>query len=329
MIKIIPKKTKHALSFRLKIGRKKLLRHFKNEINPLCLAETRRGQASIWNSSFYNFYWSKYTRAWLPCVNTVTCNEKKGFEKLFFEEDREGGVKKVENTVNNLDLHVSAQTSLVPSASFFDLSSTDSASAWPLLAASESLCSQFRRNKSLCSQFRINKSLCSQFRRNKSLCSQFRINKSLCSQFRRNKRQEFPRNIWDYKQSFQNFICASKTLNYGTQSHALFGRYGIIFNNYGILTAKFLETTYMVVKKMVKKKRFWLRLCCQTPVTSRPAETRMGKGKGAINHWATLVRPGQIWFEFEALNTAQLNQILICLQNRSPYPIKLIGITKR
>jgi large subunit ribosomal protein L16 len=248
MIKIIPKKTKHALTFRLKIAKKKLLRRFKNEINP---------EGSIWNSPFYKFYWSKYTRAWLPCVDTVTCNQNK----------RE--VKRVEDTINNSNLHVSAQTSLVPSASFsflsqFDFNSTNSASAW------------------------------------------------------------FPRDIWDYKH--QN--CASKTLNYGTQSHALFGPYGIIFDNYGIITAKFLETTYMVVKKIVKKKRFWLRLCCQTPVTSRPAETRMGKGKGAINHWATLVHPGQIWFEFEALDTAKLNQILICLQNRSPYPIKLIGITK-
>lgn len=115
-------------------------------------------------------------------------------------------------------------------------------------------------------------------------------------------------------------------IDYGVYKHTLFGRHGIVFDVYGSLTAKFLETTRMEVAKIAKKARFWLRLCCQTPMTARPAETRMGKGKGAISHWETRLRPGQIWFEFAGLSDAKVSQILIGLQKKSPFRIRLIGM---
>lgn len=107
---------------------------------------------------------------------------------------------------------------------------------------------------------------------------------------------------------------------------ALFGAYGIITLKHGTFSAKWLQTVHLTISKILKKKaRAWVRICCQTPVTARPAETRMGKGKGAISHWEVKVRPGQILFEFGGMDSSKANFILKNLQKKSAYDLALIG----
>jgi large subunit ribosomal protein L16 len=123
------------------------------------------------------------------------------------------------------------------------------------------------------------------------------------------------------------FLCKNLNgLSYQGQNHALFGRKAIAFKNYGQITAKCLEACHVFVCKLAKKKRIWCRLCCQIPMTARAAETRMGKGKGAISYWVTKVYPGLIWLEFEGLNTKTFAKILAGLQHRCPYSLKAINV---
>lgn len=119
---------------------------------------------------------------------------------------------------------------------------------------------------------------------------------------------------------------------YSFQAHAynsclLFGQYGICFEQNGTLSAKFIETVRLICARKLKKKgRCWLRICCQTAVTARPAETRMGKGKGTISFWQAKVYTGQMFFEFSGLSQSTLNEIFNKFCKKSPLKLKLITV---
>jgi ribosomal protein L16 len=119
---------------------------------------------------------------------------------------------------------------------------------------------------------------------------------------------------------------SQKGLDYAVHKHALFGRHAILFDVYGTLTAQCLEKTWKIVSKVAKTGCFWLRLCCQIPISSRPGQIRMGKGKGAISRWETRTRPGQTWYEFAGLSHKKLTEIFLCLRKRSPVKIRLVGM---
>jgi large subunit ribosomal protein L16 len=105
----------------------------------------------------------------------------------------------------------------------------------------------------------------------------------------------------------------------------LFGKFGLAFQSHGKLPSKLIETLRLDISKIVKKKaKIWVRLCCDTPVTARPVETRMGKGKGSISYYETKVRPGMILFEFSGLSMATMKTIHTWILKKSPLVLKLI-----
>jgi large subunit ribosomal protein L16 len=64
------------------------------------------------------------------------------------------------------------------------------------------------------------------------------------------------------------------------------------------VTARQIEAVRRVlVREMKRRGKVWIRIFPDKPVTAKPAETRMGKGKGAVDHWVAVVRPGRIMFE--------------------------------
>jgi len=124
----------------------------------------------------------------------------------------------------------------------------------------------------------------------------------------------------------QEFNPVSSKLSYASNACLLFGNYGIIFETQGQLSAKLVTTMRNNISQLLKKRgKVWLRLCCDTPVTARPIETRMGKGKGSVSYWAGRIRPGQVYFEFEGLNDSKANQMFRILQKKSPYALRLIS----
>jgi large subunit ribosomal protein L16 len=70
----------------------------------------------------------------------------------------------------------------------------------------------------------------------------------------------------------------------------------------GWITDRQIEASRVAMTRFVKRGgKIWLRLFPDKPVTKKPAETRMGKGKGAPDHWVAVVRPGKILFEMEGV----------------------------
>ena len=86
-------------------------------------------------------------------------------------------------------------------------------------------------------------------------------------------------------------------------SELSFGDYGLKVLEPGWITDRQIEASRVAMTRFVKRGgKIWIRLFPDKPVTKKPAETRMGKGKGAPDHWVAVVRPGKILFEMEGVN---------------------------
>ncbi|MEO0076861.1 MAG: 50S ribosomal protein L16 [candidate division WOR-3 bacterium] len=81
-----------------------------------------------------------------------------------------------------------------------------------------------------------------------------------------------------------------------------FGEYGLQVLEPAWITARQIEAGRIAISKYLKKSgKLWLRIFPDKPVTKKPAETRMGKGKGNPEFWVAVVKPGRVVFELEGL----------------------------
>ncbi len=81
-----------------------------------------------------------------------------------------------------------------------------------------------------------------------------------------------------------------------------FGDFGLQVLDRGWLTARQIEAARIAVTRHIKRGgRVWIRVFPDKPVTKKPAETRMGKGKGAPEFWVAVVKPGRMLFEMEGV----------------------------
>ena len=86
-------------------------------------------------------------------------------------------------------------------------------------------------------------------------------------------------------------------------NYVTFGSYGLKAVEPGWVTARQIESSRIVISRIVRKiGKMWIRIFPDKPVTARPAETRMGKGKGALDHWVAVVKPGRILFEIDCVS---------------------------
>lgn len=77
-----------------------------------------------------------------------------------------------------------------------------------------------------------------------------------------------------------------------------FGDFGIQVLERGWLTNQQIESCRVSINRYFQRKgKVWIRIFPDKPVTKKPAEVRMGKGKGAVDHWVAVVRPGKVLFE--------------------------------
>ncbi len=82
-----------------------------------------------------------------------------------------------------------------------------------------------------------------------------------------------------------------------------FGDYGLQALEPGWVTARQIEAARRaLVRYMRRRGKVWIRIFPDKPVTQKAAETRMGKGKGAVDHWVAVVKPGRIMFELSGLS---------------------------
>jgi len=85
-------------------------------------------------------------------------------------------------------------------------------------------------------------------------------------------------------------------------SHVAYGSYGLKALEPGWVTARQIESCRVaIIRKIRKHGRMWIRVFPDKPITKKPAEVRMGKGKGAPDQWVAVVKPGKILFEVEGV----------------------------
>jgi len=81
-----------------------------------------------------------------------------------------------------------------------------------------------------------------------------------------------------------------------------FGTYGLKATEPGWITSRQIEAARVAITRRVKRGgKLWIRIFPDKPVTIKPAETRMGKGKGNPEYWVAVVKPGRIMFELEGI----------------------------
>src|SRR5512139_200703 len=106
-----------------------------------------------------------------------------------------------------------------------------------------------------------------------------------------------------------------------------FGDYGLQALEPGWVTARQIEAARRAIVRAVKRHgKFWIRIFPDKPVTQKPAETRMGKGKGNVEFWVAVVRPGRIMFEVGGgLPDEVAREALRHAQYKFPIKTKIVG----
>lgn len=111
-------------------------------------------------------------------------------------------------------------------------------------------------------------------------------------------------------------------------SEVNFGEYGIKALEPAWLTNKQIEAARVALTRHIKRGgKVWIRIFPDKPVTVKPAETRMGKGKGAPEYWVAVVKPGRILFELEGVTPKLAKEALRLAAHK--LPIKTKFVTRR
>ncbi len=91
------------------------------------------------------------------------------------------------------------------------------------------------------------------------------------------------------------------------------------------LSAQQIEATRITISRAMKREgKFWIRIFPDKPITKKPAEVRMGKGKGAPEYWAAVVHPGRILFELDGVSQEIAQEALRLAANKLPIKTKFI-----
>ncbi len=104
-----------------------------------------------------------------------------------------------------------------------------------------------------------------------------------------------------------------------------FGSYGLKSLTESWITSKQIEAARRVIVRYTRKNgKLWIRIFPDKPVTSKGAETPMGKGKGSLDHYVIAVKPGTIMFEVDGISEKQAKEALILAGHKLPVKCKVI-----
>jgi large subunit ribosomal protein L16 len=104
-----------------------------------------------------------------------------------------------------------------------------------------------------------------------------------------------------------------------------FGEYGLQALDAGRLTARQIEAARIAMTRHVKRGgKVWIRIFPDKPVTKKPAETRMGKGKGNPEEWVAVVKPGRVLYEMEGVPLGTAREALRLAAHKLPVATKVV-----
>ncbi|MGB9735231.1 MAG: 50S ribosomal protein L16 [bacterium] len=104
-----------------------------------------------------------------------------------------------------------------------------------------------------------------------------------------------------------------------------FGDIGLQALGRGYMTSKQIEAARIAITRFIKKTgRVWIRVFPDKPYTKKPAETRMGKGKGDPVEWVTVVKPGRILYEMEGMEREVAYKALTSASYKLPFATRIV-----
>ncbi|MGD1070452.1 MAG: 50S ribosomal protein L16 [Bryobacteraceae bacterium] len=104
-----------------------------------------------------------------------------------------------------------------------------------------------------------------------------------------------------------------------------FGEYGLKAMSCGWITSRQIEAARIAMTRFIKRGgKVWIRLFPDKPITKKPAETRMGKGKGAPEEWVAVIRPGKILFEMEGVAPDIAKEAMRLAAHKIPMKTKFV-----
>ncbi|MDI6771944.1 MAG: 50S ribosomal protein L16 [bacterium] len=105
-----------------------------------------------------------------------------------------------------------------------------------------------------------------------------------------------------------------------------FGEYGLQAMDPGWISSAQLEAARRTITRFIKRGgKLWIRVFPDKPVTKKPAETRMGSGKGNPEFWVAVVRPGRILFELAGVDETQARQAMSLASHKLPIKTQFIS----
>jgi len=109
-------------------------------------------------------------------------------------------------------------------------------------------------------------------------------------------------------------------------SDIAFGEFGLKVMEPGWISDRQIEASRIAMTRFIKRGgKIWIRLFPDKPVTKKPAETRMGKGKGAPEFWVAVVRPGKVIFEMEGVKEDVAREAMRLAANKLPIQTKFVS----
>ena len=109
-------------------------------------------------------------------------------------------------------------------------------------------------------------------------------------------------------------------------SYVAFGTYGMKALECGWITSRQIEAARIVLSRSIKKVgRVWIRIFPDKSITKKPAETRMGKGKGSPEYWVAVIKPGRILFEIDGLDFDETQEAFRKCSNKLPLKTRMVS----
>jgi large subunit ribosomal protein L16 len=104
-----------------------------------------------------------------------------------------------------------------------------------------------------------------------------------------------------------------------------FGTYGLLALEPGRITSRQIEAARIAINRHIKRGgKVWIRIFPDKPITKKPAETRMGKGKGSPEYWVAVVKPGRIMFELDGVDVDTAREAMRLAGHKLPIKTKFV-----
>ncbi|MBK7128436.1 MAG: 50S ribosomal protein L16 [Crocinitomicaceae bacterium] len=108
-------------------------------------------------------------------------------------------------------------------------------------------------------------------------------------------------------------------------SNIAFGSFALKSMDAGWLTARQIEASRVALTRFMKREgQVWIRIFPDKPITMKPAEVRMGKGKGAPSHWVAVIQPGRILFEADGVSVETAKEAMRLAAQKLPLRCKFV-----